>query len=139
MISTKLLLYCIGSGAVYLFAISLILETISKKLKVFQGMPTELVETTGGFWFLLNYVMEALLYVAIPSIAYSYFYIVLPLSGIRTGVAGALFAFTLGAVPAMVAILVRTRLPILLISYLLLGVLLKIGGVMIIIGYLYQL
>ena len=139
MISTKLLLYCILSGSVYLLIMSLFLEMVSKKLNAFRGMPPELIESTGGFWFLLNYSMELLLYVVIPTIAYSYFYILLPLSGIRTGVAGALFAFTLGAVPALVALLVRTRLPILLFSYLLLGVLLKLGGVMIIIGYLYQL
>lgn len=139
MISTKLLLYCIAAGAGYLLVISLLLELISKGLKVTRGMPEEMIETTGVFWFFLNYLMEILLYVVIPSIAYSYFYIILPLSGIRTGIAGALFAFALGAVPALVSLLVRTRLPILLFSYSLLGVLLKLGGVMIIIGYLYQL
>ncbi|MGH8014774.1 MAG: hypothetical protein ACREBV_01125, partial [Candidatus Zixiibacteriota bacterium] len=75
----------------------------------------------------------------IPSIAYSYFYIMLPLSGVRTGLAGALFAFTLGAVPALVGLLVRTRLPVLAFSFLLLAILLKLAGSMIIIGYLYQM
>ena len=63
----------------------------------------------------------------------------LPLSGIRTGVAGELFAFTLGALPAIVGLLTRTRLPALLFSYLLFGVLLKLAGCLAIIGYLYQL
>ena len=139
MISTKLLLYCLVAGSVYLLVMNLLLEMVSKKLNVFRGMPAELIESTGGFWFLLNFSMELLLFVAIPTIAYSYFYILLPLSGIRTGIAGALFAFTLGAVPALVSLLVRTRLPMLLFVFLLFGILLKLGGVMIIIGYLYQL
>jgi hypothetical protein len=139
MISTGLLVYCLIAGAAYLFLISLVLEFFAKRLKVFDGFPPEVIESGGGFWFTLNFAMELLLYVVIPSITYSYFYIMLPLSGIRTGIAGALFAFTLGAVPAMVALLVRTRLPIVTFCYLLLGILLKLTGVLIIIGYLYQL
>jgi len=139
MISTNLLLYCIASGAAYLFLISLGLEFLSKRLNVFRGFPAEYIESTGGLWFAMNYVMELLLFVVMPSIAYSYFYILLPLSGVRTGIAGALFAFTLGAVPALVGLLTRTRLPVLAFSYLLLGVLLKLAGSLLIIGFLYQL
>jgi len=139
MISTELLLYCIGAGAAYLFLISLLLEFLGKKLNVIRGFPAELIESTGGLWFLMNFTMELLLFVVIPSIAYGYFYVLLPLSGVRTGIAGALFSFTLGAVPALVGLLVRTRLPVLMFSYLLLGILLKLAGAMIIIGYLYQL
>jgi len=139
MISTQLLLYCVAAGAVYLLLISIVLEFISKRLKVFQGFPAEIVEPTGGLWFGMNYALELLLFVVIPSVAYSYFYILLPLSGVRTGIAGALFAFTLGAVPALVGLLVRTRLPVFTFSYMLLGILLKLAGSLIIIGYLYQL
>jgi hypothetical protein len=139
MISTELLLYCIGAGAVYLFLISLLLEFLGKKLNVFRGFPAELIEATSAPWFIMNFTLEILLFVVIPSIAYSYFYMLLPLSGIRTGLAGALFSFALGAVPALVGLLVRTRLPVLMFSYLLLGILLKLAGAMILIGYLYQL
>ncbi len=139
MISTELLLYCIGAGAVYLFLISLLLEFLGKKFNVFRGIPAELIEATGWLWFAMNFSMELLLLVVIPSLGYSYFYVLLPLSGIRTGLAGALFSFVLGAVPALVGLLARTRLPVLMFCYLLLGILLKLAGAMIIIGYLYQL
>ncbi len=139
MISTKLLIYCILGGAVYLFLISLLLEFFGKKINAFRGIPAEFAETGGGLWFTMNYAMELLLYVVIPSIAYSYFYILLPLSGVRTAIAGALFAFTLGAVPALTTLLNRTRLPVLMFTYLLLTVLLKLTGSLLIIGYLYQL
>ena len=139
MISTKLLLYCIVTGAVYLFLISILLEYMGKKLNVFRGFPADFVESTGGLWFTMNFTMELLLLVVIPSLTYSYFYVLLPLSGVRTGLAGALFAFALGALPALVGLLVRTRLPVLSFTYLLLGILLKLTGTMIIIGYLYQL
>ncbi len=139
MISTKLLLYCIGSGAVYLLVFSVLWELVGKRMKVYRDIPPEIVEPIGVSWFAMNFAMELLLYVAIPSLVYSYFYMMLPLSGIRTGIAGALFAFTLGAVPAIVGLLTRTRLPALMFSYLLLGILLKLTGTLIIIGYLYQL
>ena len=139
MISTELLLYCIGAAGAYLFVISLVWEYAGIKLNINRGMPIEMLEPTGKAWFMTNFLMELLLYVVIPSLVYSYFYIMLPLSGIRTGVAGALFAFTLGALPAIVVLLTRTRLPALLFSYLLFGVLLKLAGCLVIIGYLYQL
>ncbi|HEX2896866.1 MAG TPA: hypothetical protein VHP63_02310 [candidate division Zixibacteria bacterium] len=139
MISGSLLFYCIAVAAVYLFLVSLLLEFLGKKFDVFKGFPPELIENTGAFWFLMNFTMEMLLFVVIPSMAYGYFYILLPLSGVRTGIAGALLAFALGAVPALVGLLVRTRLPVLMFSYLLFGILLKLAGAMIIIGYLYQL
>ncbi len=139
MISTELLLYCIGAAGAYLFVISLVWEYAGIKLNINRGMPVEMLEPTGKIWFMMNFLMELLLYVVIPSLVYSYFYIMLPLSGIRTGVAGALFAFTLGALPAIVGLLTRTRLPALLFSYLLFGVLLKLAGCLAIIGYLYQL
>ncbi len=139
MISTELLLYCIGAAGAYLFVISLVWEYAGIKLNINRGMPAEMLEPTGKIWFMMNFLMELLLYVVIPSLVYSYFYIMLPLSGIRTGVAGALFAFTLGALPAIVGLLTRTRLPALLFSYLLFGVLLKLAGCLVIIGYLYQL
>lgn len=139
MISTELLLYCIFGGAVYLFLISVLLEFLEKKLNVFRGFPAELIESTGGLWFTMNLIMELLVYVVIPSVAYSYFYILLPLSGVKTAVAGSLYAFTLGAVPTLMSMINRTRLPVLMFTYLLLTILLKLTGSLLIIGYLYQL
>ena len=139
MISTELLLYCIGAAGAYLLVISLVWEYAGMKMQIHRGVPVEVLEPTDKAWFMMNFVMELLLYVVIPTLVYSYFYIMLPLSGIRTGVAGALFAFTLGAVPAIVGLMTRIRLPALLFSYLLFGVLLKLAGCLVIIGYLYQL
>jgi hypothetical protein len=118
---------------------SLLLEFIGKRINAFRSMPQEFAESGGSFWFTMNLTIELFLYVVIPSIAYSYFYILLPLSGVRTAVAGSLFAFTLGAVPAMMSLMNRTRLPILMFAYLLLTMLLKLTGSLLIIGYLYQL
>ena len=139
MISTRLLIYCIGTGAVYLFLISMLLEFFGKRINAFRGLPGGFAEAGSTLWFTMNFAMETLLYVLIPSIAYSYFYILLPLSGIRTAVAGALFAFTLGAVPALTSLLNRSQLPVLTFAYLLLTILLKLTGSLLIIGYLYQL
>ena len=139
MISTELLLYCIGAAGAYLFVISLVWEYAGIKLNINRGMPVEMLGPNGKALFMTNFLMWLLLFVVLPLLVYSYFYIMLPLSGIRTGVAGALFALTLGALPAIVGLLTRTRLPALLFSYLLFRVLLKLAGCLVIIGYLYQL
>ena len=83
--------------------------------------------------------MEFLFFVAIPSMSYSFFYLVFPLSGLRAALAIAVLAFTFGAVPLVMAISVRLKLPMVYLLYNLLGYLLKISGTVIIIAYIYNL
>ncbi|MFQ6007557.1 MAG: hypothetical protein ACE5K8_01265 [Candidatus Zixiibacteriota bacterium] len=139
MISVELVLYCLVVAGLYLLVLSALLEFIGKKLGIPRGIPTELLEPIGVSWFLLSYVMELLFFVIIPTFAYSFFYVIVPLSGIRAGMAGALSAFTLGAVPALMGLSVRIKLSMLYLLYFLLGLLLKMGGTLTIIGYLYSL
>jgi len=139
MIPTSLLVYCLVAGGLYLIVITAVIEFLGGKLKVTRGMPPGILEATGFGWHLLNYIMDLLLFVAVPTFAHALFYLVLPLEGMRTGLAAAVFAFTLGAVPAVVGFTVRTRLPVLFFLYYLFGVLLKLGGALAIIGYLYSL
>jgi hypothetical protein len=139
VISLELILYCIVVAGLYLLVLSTILELIGRKLKISRGVPAELLEPVGWGWFALTYVMELLFFVIIPTLAYSFFYLIVPLSGVRAGMAGALFVFTLGAVPALMGLSVRIRFSMLYLLYFLLGLLLKLAGAMTIIGYLYAL
>jgi hypothetical protein len=93
---------------------------------------------TVGWWILLL-LMEFLFYVTIPTVSYSFFYLVVPFSGIRAGLAATLFAFVLGAVPIAMGLSVRVKLPMPYLMFMLLGYLLKLGGALAIIGYLYTL
>jgi hypothetical protein len=71
--------------------------------------------------------------------AYSFFYFLIPLSGVRAGMAAALMAFGLGAVPTVMSISLRLRLPAPYLLYILLSVLIKLAGSLTIIAYLYSL
>ena len=139
MIQTKLLLYCFIGGGVTLFLLSLLLEFISKKLKLLDGIPNEMLEESSSAWFTLNYLMEFLFYVVIPSVGYSFFYLMFPFEGLRVGLAATLFALIMGAVPLVMVLSVRVKLPMAYLTFLLLSYFFKLASSMIVIGYLYSL
>lgn len=139
MISTTQMLYCLVSGGVYLVLISLLLEFLSRSTDLTKGIPPVMVEKITAGWWVLLLVMEFLFYVAIPTVSYSFFYLVVPFSGVRAGLAATLYAFVLGAVPMIMALSVRVKFPMPYLLFLLLGFLLKLGGALAIIGYLYTL
>ena len=139
MISTALMIYCIVVAGVYLLLISSLLIWLEKRLKLTRTIPNELKEEIGFAWFMTNYVMEFLFFVAIPTMAYGFLYVALPLEGIRAGVAAALGAFVLGAVPFTLGITLRIKLPVAYVMFSLMSLLFKLGGSLAIIGYLYSL
>ncbi len=139
MISIELTLYSLGLAGLYLAVVTTLVELGGRALKVSRGMPPGLLEPTGFVWHLFNFAVEFLFFAGIPTFAYNLFHMVLPLSGIRPGLAAALVAFTLGAVPVVMGLSVRIKLPTLYILYFLFGLLLKLSGALVIIGYLYSL
>ncbi|UCD64780.1 MAG: hypothetical protein JSW34_04915 [Candidatus Zixiibacteriota bacterium] len=139
MMSATQLLYCLVLGGVYLIIVTLIMEFLTRRLSLFKGFPDPLVEKISGGWLVLLMIMEFLFFVVIPTVSYSFFYLVMPFSGIRAGMAGALYAFTLGAVPIVMGLSMRIKLPMPYLLFLLLSYLVKLGGAMVIIAYLYVL
>jgi len=139
MISMKLIVYCVLAAGAYLLVVSIALQLLENKLHLSKPIPAKLLEKPALGWFIINYVTELLFYVVIPSLAYSLFYVVLPLSGVRAGMAVALVAFTLGAVPLLMGLSMRVRLPMTFLLFALVSFLVKIGGALTIIGYLYSL
>jgi len=139
MISTTQLLYCLVTGGVYLLVITVVLELVCRKLKLRAALPAQMLEEAGGIWQVLFFIMEFLFFVVIPTLSYSFFYLVMPFSGVKAGLAGTLFAFTLGAVPVVMSLSMRIKLPMPYLLFMLLCYLLKLGGSMAVIGYLYTL
>jgi len=139
MISLELMLYCVIGAGAYLLVISLLLDYLERKMKLTAGLPSNLVEATSLVWTLTNFMMEVLFFVAIPTIVYGFFYYLLPFYGIRAGLAAGLFAFALGAVPSLMGLSVRVKLPMPYLLWILLSILLKLLGCLAIIGYLYTL
>ncbi len=139
MISPKLMLYCLAVGSAYLLVMTLLLSLAERRLNLTAGIPAEMIESTGFSWSFMNFMMDALFFVAVPTVAYSFLYFLIPLSGIKAGMAAALFAFTLGAAPGIMGLSVRIKLPMPYLLFLLLSQLLKLSGTLIIIAYLYSL
>lgn len=139
MIDITLMLYCFVAAGAFLLFFTLIHEWAGRKLDFAGKVAPELLEPAGPAVFLVNFIMEGLFFVAIPTMAYSFFWIVLPLESVRPAVALALAAFTLGAVPALMGLSMRLKLPMPYLLYYLFGLLLKLTGCIVIIGYLYSL
>lgn len=139
MISVELILYCLVCAGVYLLSVSLLLVWVGRMIKLTDAIPERLREPSGPAWFGVNFLLEYLFLVAIPTFAYSYFYVVLPLSGVRAAVMIVLVAFVFGATPVLMTLWSRVNLSPLLMIYSLLSLLVKLGGSLIIIGYLYTL
>lgn len=139
MISAGLMTACVAAAGVYLLLISAILLRIENRMGLTSGIPTELLETTGWVWAGFTFVMELMFYVVIPTLAYSFFYVLMPFDGLRAGIAAGLFAFVMGATPALMGLSVRVRLPMPFLLFLLLSVLLKVCGCMLLIAWLYAL
>lgn len=139
MISLELMAYCILCAGGYLLVLSLLLDFVERRLKLSAALPPEIVEAAGLSWTFAIFLMEVLFFVAIPTIVYSFFYYLLPFYGVRAGIASGLFAFALGAAPALMGLSVRVKLPMPYMLYILLSILLKLTGCLAIIGYLYTL
>ncbi|MDH3890593.1 MAG: hypothetical protein OEV49_05880 [candidate division Zixibacteria bacterium] len=139
MISTELVVYCLVLGGAALLVVTVLYELLGRIIKASRDMPVALIEPTSPAWYLLNFVMEYLFLVAVPTFAYLVFVVALPLEGIKPALAAAVMAFTLGAAPTLLAVSVRIKLSVSYLLYILLGVLLKLAAVMATIGYLYSL
>ncbi len=139
MMDVTLMVYCLTAGGGYLLLFTLLHEWLGRKLDFARGIPKEMIEPATPASFVVNFIMEGLFFVAIPTMAYSFFSIMLPLSGIRPAMALALAAFTLGAVPALMGLSLRLKMWMPYLLYYLLGLLLKLAGCIAIIGYLYSL
>lgn len=139
MISRTLLTYCLALAGTYLLIISILLDLLGRKLRVNEGIPQQMLESSGVSWSMMQFLIELLFYVVIPSLIFGFFYFVMPFSGIRAGLGAALFAFTIGSTPSVMVMTVRIKLPMPFVLYHLLAHLLKLGGCMGIIGYLYSI
>lgn len=139
MVTPKLLAYCLFLGGVYLIVVTFFWHLLGKVLQVEREMPPAILEPFTPVWHVVNFAVEFLVFVVIPALAFAMFAVILPLTGIRTGLAVALAAFTLGAMPAIVGLSVRIKLPVVYLLFFLLGLLIKLAGSLAIIGYLYSL
>jgi hypothetical protein len=139
MLSGGLLWYCFALGGATLVVMTFLVLGLGRVLQVRKYLSPELAETMTFGWRVMNFIMEFLFFVAVPTLAYSVFAVILPLEGVRVGLAMALVGFGLGAMPAVVGLSVRLKLPMNYLLFFLFGILLKLIACLAVIGYLYSL
>ncbi len=139
ILSFKLLLTSLVCGAVYLLIIGFIWSFVEKFIPTFENFPKHLIEEKSGGWIFYNLFIEFIFFVFMPTVVYHWLYALLPVSGIRGGVAVGLFLFIMGIVPYSILILFRIKLPVVYLLYQTVGLMLKVVGALAIIGYLYSL
>jgi hypothetical protein len=139
IVSFELLAYCLVAGAVYLMVIDFILGRVEKFIPGMEHFPKELIETRNGGWYISSFIIEFIFFVFVPSIAYGLFYTIIPFSGIRGGIACALFLALCGILPTSILLIFKIRIPAVFMLYQIFGILIRVMGTLAIIGYLYSL
>jgi hypothetical protein len=139
MISVQLLLTTLFWAGLALLIIELLLTLLEKKLALLDHIPHELLEEISVGYFVSKYIMQLAFLVAVPAVAYSWFYVMVPFYGLRAGVALAVFIFILGLVPFSASVLMRIKLPLAFILFQMAGHLIKTIIVYGIIAWLYIL
>lgn len=139
MLNAQLLLTCLLCGGLAVALVG-IAHLFGEKYFVPQkGSGSRLVGKGGLRNFGQILFLDLAFYVAIPTIAYAAFYVILPFSGVRSGLATALIATLIGAAPTLLTLGTRTRLPVSFLLYQLLGQLLKAAAGLSVIAWLYHL
>jgi len=139
MISFPLLLASLFWAGLALFIFELLWFALEKKLALLKDLPSELLEETGIGFFISKFIMQLAFLVAVPAVAYSWFYVLVPFYGVRAGVGLAVFIFILGLVPFSVSVLMRIKLPLAFVLFQMAGHLLRTIIIYGIIAYLYIL
>lgn len=141
-IPPELIAYCLLAGGLYLALIDLLqiwMERVFSKMGLWENYPKSLIKPThtgGRIW---NFVTQLFLFVAIPTLTYGWFQYILPVEGVRAGVAIALWAIAVGAVPVMIQLSTRMSLPGSALVFFLIAQLIKLSGSLAIIGILFSL
>jgi hypothetical protein len=139
MINQRLLLTALLWAGAALLVFELIWYQIERRLKLLKSVPSRMLEDTGPGFFISKFIMQLAFLVVVPTVAYSWFYVLVPFYGARAGVALAIFIFVLGIVPFAVTVLMRIKLPLSFMLFQMAGYLLKIIIIYGIIAYLYIL
>ncbi len=139
MISVRLLLACLLWAGAALFVFELLWYLLEKKLRLPTRLPPEFLEERGSGYFFSRYLIQLAFLVVLPSVAYSWFYVLVPFYGVRAGVSLALLLFMLGIIPYAATFFLKVKLPLAFTLFQMAGHLLKLLLVYGIISYLYIL
>lgn len=139
MISIWLLLACLFWAGLALLVFELLWYPLEKAVARLSGLSAGILEETGLSFFISKYITQFAFLVVLPSVVYSWLYILVPFSGIRAGIGMALFLFVMGVIPFTASLLIRLRISLAYILFNMAGFLIKLIIVYAIISHLYVL
>lgn len=141
-ISLELIGYCLLAVAAYLAVLGFLLSKVEKWLEaagLWRDYPETVFFQRSLAMIIWDFITEFFMFALLPTLIYTWMWLILPLEGPRAGVAIGLWSVTIGSVPLAMAISSRLRLPAAALVFLTLSHLLKLGGALGIIGYLFSL
>lgn len=137
--SWELIWYCLIAGSGWVLIMSFVHEALARKPLFASGLPDEFNEPYSIGLFLVQYLIDILFYVAIPTLGYGFFAVIFPLAGVRPAMAAALALFAIGMLPIVIGMTARVRFNLAFLLFYLCINFLKLAGALCIIGYLFSL
>jgi len=110
----KIIIYTIALGTAPLIAINIIQLIVEKLIKINAEIKDEASVRYSGI-FVVQFLLDVLFFVVIPTLVYFWLYPVFPFVGFKTGVAIGLTAYVLGSLPYAVQLSMRIKIPPILI------------------------
>ncbi len=154
IIPPELMAYCALATAIYLLVVNWALGKYERNL-IARGAwkvpaPSDSSQDTENsdgsdtqssskMDFINRFIMQWLIFAALPMGLYSWLYLLLPLEGPRAGIAIALWTIVVGALPFAVLISDSHKVPFVALAFLMFSQVIRLLGVLAIIGVLFSL
>jgi len=142
VIYPKLLFAALISCAFYLSIIQIALNALERKLiqkGLWSGEIKDLEESPPRVMSMTQLIVDIAFYAATPLMVYGVLYLMIPFEGVRAGIGIALGCVAISAAPLLMTISLRTKFPVPALFFLALSQLVKLGGSLTLIGFLYTL
>ena len=110
----KIIIYTVALGTAPLIAINIVQLIIEKIIKINAGIKDEHSVHYNGI-FMVQFLVDVLFFVVVPTLAYYWLYPVLPFVGFKAGVAVGIAAYILGSLPYAIQLSLRIKIPAILI------------------------
>ena len=130
----KIIVYTIALGTAPLIAINIVQLIIEKIIRVNADIKDEYNVRYSGV-FMVQFLVDVLFFVVIPTLAYYWLYPVLPFVGYKAGIAVGIAAYILGSLPYAIQLSLRLKIPAILVVTTLFFNLIKLSAALGVITY----
>ena len=130
----KIIVFTIALGTAPLIAINIVQLIIEKIIRVNADIKDEYNVRYNGV-FMVQFLVDVLFFVVIPTLVYYWLYPVLPFVGYKAGIAVGIAAYILGSLPYAIQLSLRIKIPAILVVTTLFFNLIKLSAALGVITY----